>query len=48
LKAFVWVVVNPEDPDTPVGGVWTTLELASAHCPNGYAILKLELDVNHR
>jgi hypothetical protein len=41
---YIWLVVNPDDLETPVGGIWSTLELAAEHCAEDYVILKLELD----
>ena len=40
----VWVVLDEDHPETPLAGVWRTLEGASEHCPPGYVILKMELD----
>jgi hypothetical protein len=43
---IVWVVVDEDHPTTPIGGVWTTMVEAAAHCPDGYAILKVILDTD--
>ena len=40
----LWLVVDPDDPDIPVGGIWSSLELALEHCPDSYVVVKLELD----
>ena len=40
----LWLVVDPDDPAAPVGGIWSSIELALEHCPANYVVLKLELD----
>jgi hypothetical protein len=42
----VWVVIDENHPETPIGGVWTTMDAASANCPDGYVILKVILDTD--
>jgi hypothetical protein len=42
----VWIVVDPDHPETPIGGAWSTFKLASDHCPAGYEILKVILDTD--
>ena len=45
----VWVVINPDNPTVPIGGVWTTLAAANDHCPDEdeYVVLKLEVDLDY-
>jgi hypothetical protein len=42
----VWVVVDPDHTETPIAGVWRSMEAASEHCPSGYVVLKVELDID--
>jgi hypothetical protein len=44
---YVWLVIGLEHPQTPICGVFTSYELADAHCPSGYVIVKLELNFDH-
>ena len=43
----VWVVINPDDPTTPLAGVWTSYDAAKDHCPDDYVILKIEPDTDY-
>ena len=40
---ILWVVIDPDNSDTPLGGIWSTLEEAEEHCDGDYIILKVEL-----
>ena len=43
-EATVWVVIDPDNEDTPLGGVWSSMRLAKEHQPEGYVIIRLRLD----
>lgn len=42
----VFVVIDPDHPHTPIGGVYTTFDAASKNCPEGYAIMSVRLNEN--
>jgi hypothetical protein len=42
----VFVVIDIDHSDTPIAGVWRSMEAASEHCPPGYVLLKLDLDTD--
>jgi len=44
MSTAVYLIVDPDHEETPVAGVWSTLKAASEHCPEGYVILKMEVD----
>lgn len=43
----VWLVFDPDHPDTPIGGVFTSYKLACEHCHGRYVIMKILLDFDH-
>jgi hypothetical protein len=46
-RDFVWVVCDPDHPDTPVAGVWQEQKDAFDHRRPGYVVLKMNLNTDY-